>query len=139
MANLKTWYMILNGTYGMHTEPVQSLDSISRWLIATRSLVFVMTVNVAIVAALLYVLRAGFGLGLLLPLLLVVLGLVLALPRANLLFHSLSQPKLKEPPAGAITWPIWYLGFVFNHNRRFGSLYVLGLPLSVLLRIYIRT
>ncbi len=322
----------------MHTEPVHSLDSVSRWLIATRSVVFVMTVNAAIVAALLYVLYAGFSFSFLLPLLLVVLGLVLAhatsnlfndywdakhgidtstdyfrpaymphpllsgmitprglfslglaqiagmaaiaiyltelrgplvlvfallgllfltiyaggpvplkrvglgeptvflvwgplmvggtfyvlsgtlplwvivasipyavgvttvlfgkhidkidydtklgvktvpvilgedatktllkamiviayaavvglvatrflpvwslisllaLPRANLLFRTLSQPKPKEPPPGAIMWPIWYLGFVFSHNRRFGSLYVLGLLLSVLLPIYI--
>lgn len=62
---------------------------------------------------------------------------LLALPRASLLFRTLSQPKPKEPPAGAIMWPIWYLGFVFSHNRRFGALYVLGLVLSVLLPIYI--
>jgi 1,4-dihydroxy-2-naphthoate polyprenyltransferase len=322
----------------MHTEPVQSLDRVSRWLIATRSVVFVMTVNSVIIAALLYVLRAGFGPGFILPLALVMIGLVLAhatsnlfndywdskhgidtsqdyfrpaymphpllsgmmsprglfsiglaqiagmaaiafyltllreplvlvfavlgqvfltvyaggplplkrvglgeptvfvvwgplmvggtyfvlsgtlplwvivasipyavsvttalfgkhidkidydtalgvktvpvilgeattktilkamvilayaavvglaftrflpvwslisllaLPRASLLFRTLSQPKPKEPPAGAIMWPIWYLGFVFGHNRRFGALFVFGLILSVLLPIYI--
>ena len=62
---------------------------------------------------------------------------LVALPRAILLFHTLSQPRPKEPPAGAIMWPIWYLGFVFSHNRRFGALYVFGLILSVLLPIYI--
>lgn len=62
---------------------------------------------------------------------------LLALPRANQLFRTLSQPKPKEPPQGAIMWPIWYLGFVFNHNRRFGALYVFGLILSVILPIYI--
>jgi 1,4-dihydroxy-2-naphthoate polyprenyltransferase len=62
---------------------------------------------------------------------------LLALPRANLLFKTLSQPKPKEAPPGAIMWPIWYLGFVFSHNRRFGALYVLGLILSVLLPIYL--
>jgi 1,4-dihydroxy-2-naphthoate polyprenyltransferase len=60
-----------------------------------------------------------------------------ALPRASQLFHTLSQPKPKEAPPGAIMWPIWYLGFVFNHNRRFGALYVFGLILSVLLPAYI--
>ena len=338
MASLKTWYKILNGTYDMHTEPVRSLDRVSRWLIATRSVVFVMTVNSVIIAALLYTISSGFSIGIVLPLGLVLLGLVLAhatsnlfndywdakhgidtskdyfrpaymphpllsgmmsprglfstglaqivgmaaiafyltllrgplvlvfailgllflmvyaggpvplkrvglgeptvfvvwgplmvggtffvlsgtlplwviiasipyavsvttvlfgkhidkidydtqlgvktvpvilgeattktvlkaliviayaavvglvftrflpvwslisllaLPRANLLFRTLSQPKPKEPPAGAIMWPIWYLGFVFSHNRRFGALYVLGLVLSVLLPIYI--
>lgn len=62
---------------------------------------------------------------------------LLALPRATTLFRTLSQPKPKEAPPGAVMWPIWYLGFVFNHNRRFGALYVAGLLLSVLLPIYL--
>jgi 1,4-dihydroxy-2-naphthoate octaprenyltransferase len=62
---------------------------------------------------------------------------LLALPRANQLFRTLSQPRPKERPPGAIMWPIWYLGFVFSHNRRFGALYVFGLILSVLVPIYI--
>lgn len=337
MSKLSTWYKILNGTYDMHKEPVQGLDRVSRWLVATRSVVFVMTVNAAIVAALLFIIADGFSLGFLFPLFLVIVGLVLAhatsnlfndywdakhgidtsqdyfrpaymphpllsgmmspsrlfsiglaqivamagiafyltllrgplvlvfallgllfltiyaggpvplkriglgeptvfvvwgplmvggtffvlsgtlplwvliasipyavgvttvlfgkhidkidydtklgvkrvpvilgedttktvlkaliiiayvsviglvitrflpiwslitllaLPRANVLFNTLSQPKPKEPPPGAIMWPIWYLGFVFNHNRRFGTLYVVGLFLSVLLPIY---
>jgi len=338
LATLNTWYRILNGTYDMHKEPVQVLDIVSRWLIATRSVVFVMTVNSVIIGGLLYVLYGGFSVGFLFPFALVLVGLVLAhatsnlfndyfdakhgidtsqdyfrpaymphpllsgimsrrrllllgfaqliamaaiaiylvelrgllvlvfaglglllltiyaggpvplkrvglgeptvfvvwgplmvggtfyvlsgtfplwvliasipyavsvttvlfgkhidkidydtklgvktvpvllgeaatktalkaliviayaaviglvvtkflpvwslislvaLPRAILLFHTLSQPRPKEPPAGAIMWPIWYLGFVFSHNRRFGALYVFGLILSVLLPIYI--
>lgn len=62
---------------------------------------------------------------------------LLALPRANVLFQTLSKPKPTEAPPGVIMWPIWYLGFVFNHNRRFGALYVAGLLLSVLLPIYL--
>ncbi len=338
MGRLSTWYRILNGTYDMHAEPVENLDSVSRWLIATRSVVFVMTVNSVIIGGLLYVLKYGFSYGLLLPLALVVLGLVsahaasnlfndywdakhgidtsqdyfrpaylphptlsgmmssqglfslglvqlalmvsvaaylvelrgplvlvfaglgvlfmlayaggphplkrvglgepsvfvvwgplmvggtyfvlsgtlpwwvivasipyavsvttvlfgkhidkidydtklgvktvpvllgeeatkkvlkalivvayaavvglvvtrfvpvwslitlLALPRALQLFGTLSKPKPKEAPPGAIMWPIWYLGFVFNHNRRFGALYVIGLLLCVLYPVYI--
>ena len=338
MGKLRTWYSILNGTYNMHTEPVQGLDAVSRLLIATRSVVFVMTVNSVIIGGLLYILYAGFHLGFLLPFALVLAGLVLAhaasnlfndywdakhgidtsegyfrpaymphpslsgmmtpqglfslglanlagmvaiaayfvvlrgplvlvfaglgvlflllyaggpiplkriglgeatvfvvwgplmvggtffvlsgvlpawvliasipyavsvttvlfgkhidkieydtklgvktvpvllgeaatktalkaliiiayaaviglvaarflpiwslisllaLPRASQLFHTLSEPRPKEAPPGAIMWPIWYLGFVFNHNRRFGALYVFGLILSVLLPIYI--
>src|SRR5215471_20367258 len=68
----------------MHSEPVQSLDRVSRWLIATRSVVFVMTVNSVIIAALLYILRAGFSTSLLLPLALVLIGLVLAHATSNL-------------------------------------------------------
>lgn len=338
MGKPNTWYKILNGTYDMHSQPVQGLDTVSRWLIATRSVVFVMTVNSAIIGGLLYLLRFGFSFGFLIPFSLVIVGLVLAhaasnlfndywdakhgidssegyfrpaymphpslsgmmtpqglaslgivhllgmisiaayffllrgplvlvfaglgvlflvayaggpmplkrvglgepavfvvwgplmvggtfyilsgtfpawvviasipyaisvttvlfgkhidkikydtklgvktvpvilgesatktalkvlivvayatviglvvtkflpvwslisllaLPRASQLFRTLSQPKPKEPPPGAVMWPIWYLGFVFNHNRRFGALYVLGLVLSVLFPIYI--
>lgn len=338
MGKAGTWYRILNGTYDTHREPVQSLDAISRWLIATRSVVFVMTVNAAIVGGLLYLLKAGFNVSFLLPFALVIVGLVLAhaasnlfndyfdarngidtskdyfrpaymphpslsgmmssrglvslglahlvgmavitayfvalrgpfvlvfaglgvlfltvyaggplplkrvglgeptvfvvwgplmvggtyyvlsgtlplwvlvasvpyavsvttvlfgkhidkieydtklgvktvpvllgegatrtalkalifvayaatvglvatrflpvwslitllaLPRARQLFRILGDPRPKEPPPGALMWPIWYLGFVFNHNRRFGSLYVLGLILSVLLPVYV--
>ena len=338
MDRLAIWYGILNGTYDANSEPVQDLDSVSKWLIATRSVVFVMTVNAAIVGGLLYLLSAGFSLGFLLPFFLVVVGLVtahaasnlfndywdakhgidtsqdyfrpaymphptlsgmmspkglftlgvghlivmlaiaayfvtlrgplvlvfaglgvlfltsyaggpaplkrigmgeptvfvvwgplmvggtffvlsgtlplwviiasvpyavsvttvlfgkhidkidydtplgvktvpvllgeaatkkalkaliiiaymavvslvatrylpmfslislLALPRANQLFHALSRPKPKERPPGAVMWPIWYLGYVFSHNRRFGALYVFGLFLSVLVPVYI--
>lgn len=338
MSKASNWYKILNGTYDMRSEPIQGLDPISRWLIATRSVVFVMTINSVIIGGLLYLLRYGFSYNFLFPFALVLLGLVLAhaasnllndywdakhgidtsegyfrpaymphpslsgimkpqtlfslgvmhvigmvaiasylfllrgpivllfaglgvlfltlyaggpmplkrvglgeptvfvvwgplmvggtyfvlsgafplwvviasipyavsvttvlfgkhidkidydaklgvktvpvilgeaitkkvlegliiiayvaviglvltrflpiwslisllaLPRANVLFRTLSKPKPSEAPPGAIMWPIWYLGFVFNHNRRFGALYVLGLIISVILPVYI--
>ncbi|MDE1852491.1 MAG: prenyltransferase [Thaumarchaeota archaeon] len=62
---------------------------------------------------------------------------LLALPRASQLFRILSKPRPKERPADALMWPIWYLGFVFSHNRRFGALYVFGLVLGVLLPVYV--
>jgi len=62
---------------------------------------------------------------------------LLALPRANQLFRILSKPRPRERPPEAIMWPIWYLGYVFNHNRRFGALYVFGLLLSFLVPLYI--
>jgi 1,4-dihydroxy-2-naphthoate polyprenyltransferase len=338
LGRLGTWYKILNGTYDVHAEPVGDLDAISRWLIATRSVVFVMTANPVILGGLLYLLYAGFSFSFLLPFVLALVGLVtahaasnlfndywdakhgidtsqdyfrpaymphptlsgmmssrglfslglghlvlmlaitayflalrgplvlvfaglgvlslilyaggplplkriglgeptvfvvwgplmvggtfyvlsgtlplwviiasipyavsvttvlfgkhldkidydtplgvktvpvllgegptktalealiviayvaviglvatrfipvwslislLALPRASQLFRVLSKPKPAERPPEAIMWPIWYLGYVFNHNRRFGALYVFGLILGVLLPIYI--
>lgn len=62
---------------------------------------------------------------------------LLALPKARQLFHKLSQPKPKEPPAGYVMWPIWYLGSVFAHTRRFGTLFVFGLLLGVLFPYYL--
>jgi hypothetical protein len=69
----------------MHVEPVQSLYAVSRWLIATRSVVFVMTVNSVIIGGLLYLLRAGFSFGFLLLFALVLVGLVMAHAASNLL------------------------------------------------------
>jgi 1,4-dihydroxy-2-naphthoate octaprenyltransferase len=62
---------------------------------------------------------------------------LLALPRANQLFRTLSKPRPKERPPEALMWLIWYLGYVFSHNRRFGALYVFGLALSVLVPLYV--
>jgi 1,4-dihydroxy-2-naphthoate octaprenyltransferase len=62
---------------------------------------------------------------------------LLALPRASQLFRTLSQPKPKEPPAGYVVWPIWYLAFVFAHNRRFGTLFVIGLLAGAILPYYL--
>lgn len=84
MGRPSTWYRILNGTYDMHSEPVQGLDAVSRWLIATRSVVFVMTVNSVIIGGLLYLLYAGFSLAFLSPFFLVLAGLVLAHAASNL-------------------------------------------------------
>jgi 1,4-dihydroxy-2-naphthoate octaprenyltransferase len=338
LGRLTTWYRILNGTYDMHAEPISGLDAIGKWLIATRSVVFVMTVNSVIVGGLLYLLSAGFTTAFLIPFSLALIGLVtahaasnlfndywdakhgidtsqdyfrpaymphptlsgmmspqqlfslgfghlivmlaittyfvvlrgplvlvfaglgvvflisyaggplplkriglgeptvfvvwgplmvggtfyilsgtlplwvliasipyavsvttvlfgkhidkidydtplgvktvpvllgeaatktalkaliiiayaavvglvatrflpvwslislLALPRAAQLFGVLSKPRPRERPPGSIMWPIWYLGYVFNHNRRFGALYVFGLVLSVLIPVYV--
>ena len=84
MGKLNTWYNILNGTYDMHSEPVKGLDSVSRWLIATRSVVFVMTVNSVIIGGLLYLLHSSFSANFLLTLVLVLAGLVLAHAASNL-------------------------------------------------------
>ncbi len=62
---------------------------------------------------------------------------LLALPKAGQLFRALDNPRPKEAPPGAVAWPIWYLGFVFGHNRRFGALYILGLILCCALPLYV--
>ncbi len=42
-----------------------------------------------------------------------------------------SRPPKRYPPN---IWPLWFVAFAFNHMRRFGALYVLGLVLDVILR-----
>ncbi len=84
LGKARIWYKILNGTYDTRAEPVQNLDAVSRWLIATRSVVFVMTANSVIIGGLLYVLHAGFSATLLVPLVLALVGLVTAHAASNL-------------------------------------------------------
>ncbi len=65
------------------------------------------------------------------PLLLV----FLALPRLRMVWRTFSSPAPSECPpeypAGA--WPLWFVSFAFIHNRRFGSLFLLGLILDAVL------
>ena len=84
MGKLTTSYKILNGTYDARSDPVQGLDAVSRWLVATRPVVFVMTVNSVIIGGLLYLIYAGFSWAFLLPFALALVGLVTAHAASNL-------------------------------------------------------
>ncbi len=46
------------------------------------------------------------------------------------------HPRPKEPPPQypPNIWPLWYAAFAFQHTRRFGSLFLLGLGADVLAR-----
>lgn len=90
MGKPGTWYKILNGTYDARSEPVKELDPISKWLIATRSVVFVMTVNSVIIGGLLYLLHFGFSFGFMPPLALALVGLVFAHAAASFRWGSFS-------------------------------------------------
>ncbi len=65
------------------------------------------------------------------PLMLVIL---LALPALWNTVSTFSHPKPDRPPQNypANTWPIWFVGHAFRHNRRWGALFMLGLLLVVL-------
>lgn len=67
------------------------------------------------------------------PVLLIVL---LALPALGLAVRSFRQPKPAAPPPEypPNIWPLWFVGFAFLHNRRFGLLFMLGLIGDVVLR-----
>ncbi|MCL4488834.1 MAG: prenyltransferase, partial [Chloroflexi bacterium] len=65
------------------------------------------------------------------PLLLV----LLALPLAWTTVKVYREHKPQTPPAGYAGWPLWFVGFAFIHNRRFGSFFVLGLLLQVVVKM----
>jgi 1,4-dihydroxy-2-naphthoate octaprenyltransferase len=46
------------------------------------------------------------------------------------------HPRPAEPPAGypPNVWPLWYSAVAFQHTRRFGGLFLLGLALDVVAR-----
>lgn len=66
-------------------------------------------------------------------LLLAVLG---ALPWYRYALMAYRQPRPAAPPPEypPNIWPLWYAAFAFQHTRRFGGLFLLGLMLDVLAR-----
>ena len=67
------------------------------------------------------------------PLMLVVL---FALPTLRLAWEVYRRVKPAEAPKAypADAWPLWFVAFAFQHNRRFGLLFLLGLIGDVILR-----
>jgi hypothetical protein len=48
-----------------------------------------------------------------------------------------TKPRPTEPPKEWQGWPTWFSGFAFYHNRLFSNLFILGLFLDVLLRLFV--
>jgi 1,4-dihydroxy-2-naphthoate polyprenyltransferase len=63
----------------------------------------------------------------------VMLVVFLASKRLMLALRTLSKPRPQGPPEGYGFWPTWFSAFVFNHNRMFGGLFILGLLVDTLL------
>jgi 1,4-dihydroxy-2-naphthoate octaprenyltransferase len=49
----------------------------------------------------------------------------------------LTKPRPAEPPKEWPGWPTWFSGFAFYHNRLFSNLFVLGVLLDTLMRIFV--
>jgi 1,4-dihydroxy-2-naphthoate polyprenyltransferase len=45
------------------------------------------------------------------------------------------KPKPKERPEGQPGWPLYFVGYAFYNNRKFGSLFMFGLLIDVFLRV----
>jgi len=67
----------------------------------------------------------------------VMLIVFLAGKRLLVALTVLSKPRPDAPPEGFIFWPTWYSAFCFHHNRLFGGLFILGLLVDTLLRIFV--
>lgn len=69
----------------------------------------------------------------------VMLIVFLALPAFLKIYPIFLKPKPENRPENAPGWPLYFVGFAFYNNRRFGSLFMLGLLVDVLLRIFMPT
>jgi len=59
-----------------------------------------------------------------------------ALSWYRLALRAYAQPRPQAPPAEypPNIWPLWYAAFAFQHTRRFGGLFLLGLAADLLAR-----
>ncbi len=61
----------------------------------------------------------------------------LAVPTFLKIYPVFLKPKPDTPPEGQTGWPLYFVGYAFYNNRRFGSLFMLGLLADVLLRYFL--
>ncbi len=108
---------------GIHTLPVLLGESLSRYTVIGMLVIQYLSV--------LYLIVSGFFT----PILLIVL---FAIPAFMRVFRILSQPTPHEKPEEypADVWPNWYVAAAFYHNRRFGLLFLGGLFLDTIYRVY---
>ena len=108
---------------GIHTLPVLLGERISRY--ATVGMFILQYLSVG------YLVLIGFFS----PILLVVL---LALPMFFKVLPMFRAPRPSEKPADYPDyWPNYFVGSAFVHNRRFGTLYLVGLILESILNLFI--
>ena len=66
------------------------------------------------------------------PILAIVL---LAIPTFLQYYPVFLKPKPTVKPEGQPGWPLYFVGYAFYNNRKFGSLFMFGLLIDVLLRV----
>ncbi len=106
---------------GIHTLPVIIGEKAGRYAVLGMMLLML--------ASVVYLVITGYFT----PVMLITLLSVTALPRV---FRLFSQPKPAEPPEWYPKegWPLWFVGFAFYFNRRFGLLFMLGLIAELVIR-----
>jgi 1,4-dihydroxy-2-naphthoate polyprenyltransferase len=107
----------------IHTMPVLIGEKASRFVIVNMFLFQYLTV--------VYLILMGFFT----PVLLVVL---LALPSFFKVLPMFQAPRpVEKPPDFPDVWPNYFVAAAFVHNRRFGLLFLLGLILETLLKVFL--
>ena len=64
----------------------------------------------------------------------------LAYPSLRTALRALRSPRPAERPESypTVVWPLWFVRYCFAHNRRWGTLFLVGLIGDVVLRTVIR-
>ena len=65
----------------------------------------------------------------------VMLIVLLALPTFLRVYPKFLKPKPETRPEGQIGWPLFFVGYAFYNNRKFGALFMLGLLVDTALRL----
>jgi 1,4-dihydroxy-2-naphthoate polyprenyltransferase len=65
----------------------------------------------------------------------VMLIVFLALPTFLKIYPVFLKPKPETRPEGQLGWPLYFVGYAFVNNRKFGSLFMFGLLIDVVLRL----
>jgi len=105
---------------GIHTLPVVIGEKASRYA--------VLGMMIAPYFITLYLVIAKFFT----PVMLIV---VFALPTFLKYYPVFLKPKPATRPEGQPGWPLYFVGYAFYNNRKFGSLFMFGLLIDVLLRV----
>ena len=105
---------------GIHTLPVVIGEKASRYA--------VLGMMIAPYLITLYLIFAKFFT----PVMLIVF---FALPAFMKIYPVFLKPKPDTAPEGQIGWPLYFVGYAFYNNRRFGTLFMVGLLLDVTLRL----
>jgi 1,4-dihydroxy-2-naphthoate polyprenyltransferase len=105
---------------GIHTLPVVIGEKASRYA--------VLAMMIAPYLFTLYLIAVRFFT----PVMLIVF---LALPTFLRIYPKFLKPKPETRPEGQIGWPLYFVGYAFVNNRKFGSLFMFGLLIDVVLRL----
>jgi 1,4-dihydroxy-2-naphthoate octaprenyltransferase len=105
---------------GIHTLPVVVGEKASRYA--------VLAMMIAPYLFTLYLIAVKFFT----PVMLIVF---LAIPTFLQIYPRFLKPKPTDRPEGQIGWPLYFVGYAFINNRKFGSLFMFGLLIDVFLRV----
>ena len=112
--------LVMDKAKGIHTLPVVIGEKASRYAVLAMMIApYIFTVYL-------------IGIRFFTPIMLVVF---LALPTFLQIYPKFLKPKPETRPEGQIGWPLYFVGYAFVNNRKFGTLFMLGLLVDSAVRL----